>query len=56
MTITTAAEPLELKKNGKRPRSESPEVSKALGDWRSHMERTVRQQTQELAALCQTAR
>ena len=56
ITSATAAEPLERNENGKRLRSESPEVSKAPGDWRSRMERTVRQQAQELAQLHRTAR
>ncbi|KAF8538259.1 hypothetical protein BDD12DRAFT_885699 [Trichophaea hybrida] len=56
ITSATAAEPLERNENGKRQRSEGPDVSKAPGDWRSRMERTVRQQAQELAQLHRTAR
>ncbi|KAF8535584.1 hypothetical protein BDD12DRAFT_892422 [Trichophaea hybrida] len=54
--IATTAEPLERNKNWKRLRGENPELSKPPGDWRSRMDRTIRQQAQELAPLHPTAR
>jgi hypothetical protein len=56
ITIANAAEPLECNENGKRLSGESPEASKPPGEWRSRMERTVRQQAQELAQLHRTTR
>jgi hypothetical protein len=50
-TIAATAEPQERNQNQKRPTSEAP---KAIGDWRSRMKRTVRQQAQELTQLHRT--
>jgi len=49
---TTMVEPMERKDNGKRRRkSEAPLTALAPSDWRSRMERAVRQQAQELMQL-----
>ena len=50
-----AAEELEPNDNGKRPRTSSPEASRAPSDWRSHLERTMRQQAQEVPQRHRTA-
>jgi len=54
VTFTAASEHWERNKNGKRLRSEISESSSAAGDWRSRMERTMRQQAREVAQLHQT--
>jgi len=49
VTFMDASELWEWNKNGKPPRSEITESSSALGDWRSWMERTIRQQVRKIA-------
>jgi hypothetical protein len=49
-----AAEPLVRNEYGKRPRTGGPEPSMAPSDWRSCMEKTMRQQAHELPQLHQT--
>jgi len=51
----TIVEPMQRNKNGKRrSRSEAQAIAVAPSDWRSHMERTMRQQVQELTQLRRT--
>jgi hypothetical protein len=54
VTFTAANEQWDRNKNGKRLRSDILESSSAPGDWRSRMERTMRQQACEVAQLHQT--
>jgi hypothetical protein len=51
---TTAAELREPNEIGKRLRSGGPEALRAPSDWRSRMERTMRQHAQELMQQHQT--
>jgi hypothetical protein len=54
-TGATIFEPMERNENGKRrSRSETTATTFAPSDWKSRMERTIRQQTQELMQLRQT--
>jgi hypothetical protein len=53
-TTPTAAEPLERNEYGKRLRSGGPQALRARSDWRSRMERTMRQQAQQLTQLHRT--
>jgi hypothetical protein len=53
VTFMAASEQWERNKNGKRLRSEISESASAPGDWRSRMERTMRQQAREVAQLHQ---
>jgi len=54
VTFTAANEQWDRNKNGKRLRSDILESSSAPRDWRSRMERTMRQQACEVAQLHQT--
>jgi len=49
-----AARPLEPIGTGKRPRTSGQEASRAPSDWRSRIERTMRQQGQEQTQLHRT--
>ena len=44
----------QLHKDGKRLRNETPEQGSTMQDWRSRVERTVRQQALEVTQLNQT--
>lgn len=54
VSFMAASAQWEHNKNGTRLRNETSEPVRALGDWRSRMERTVRQQEHEVTQLHQT--
>ena len=54
MSFMAASEQWECNKNGKRLRCETSELASALGDWRSELERHMRQQAQKVTQLHQT--
>jgi hypothetical protein len=54
VSFAAASEQWERNQNWKRLRNETSEPISAPGDWRSAMERTVRQQAREVTKLHQT--